>query len=78
MHNLSIKFLNCEGENVYSDTRHILTYDSTRKIISAVKMKHKYLESYNYLTVTKDGSSGILPPNNISELNPYIHVWASE
>ena len=23
-------FLNCAGENVYADTRHILTYDSTR------------------------------------------------
>ena len=47
-------FLNCEGESMYADTRHILTYDSTRGIISAVKMRHKYLEGYN-LTVTKDG-----------------------
>ena len=46
-------FVNCEGENVYADIRHILTYDSTRGIISAVKMRHKYLEGYN-LTVTKD------------------------
>jgi hypothetical protein len=63
-------FLNCEGEN--ADTRHILTYDSTRGIISALKtlVRHKYLEGYN-LTVTKDGSTGILLPNNISELNPY-------
>ena len=30
-------FVNCEGESVYADTRHILTYDSTREIISAVK-----------------------------------------
>ena len=64
-------FLNCEKENVYVDTRHILTYDSTRGMISAVKIRHKYLEGYN-LTVTKYGSSGILLPNNISELNPYM------
>ena len=64
-------FVNCEGESVYADTHHILTYDSTREIISAVKMRHKYLEGYN-LTVTKDGSSGILLPNNISELNSYM------
>ena len=64
--------LDCEGENVYTDTRHILTYDSTRGIISAVKIRHiKYLEGYN-LTVIKDGSSGILLPNNISELNAYM------
>ena len=64
-------FVNCEGESVYADTRHILTYDSTRGIISAFKMRHKYLEGYN-LTVTKDGSTGILLPNNISELNSYM------
>ena len=64
-------FLKCEGENTYADTRHIFTYDSTNKIISAVKMRHKYLEGYN-LTVTKNGSYGILLPNNISELNPYM------
>ena len=64
-------FLNCEGENVYADTRQILTFDSTRGIISAVKMRHKYLEGYN-LTVRKDGSTGILLPNNISELNAYM------
>ena len=64
-------FLTCEGESVYADTRHILTYDSTREIISAVKMRHKYLEGYN-LTVRKDGSTGILLPNNISELNSYM------
>ena len=34
-------------------------------------MRHKYLKGYN-LTVTKDGSHGILLPNNISELNPYM------
>ena len=61
-------FLNCEDEYMYADTRHILTYDSTKEKISAVKMRHKYLEGYN-LTVTKDGSYGILLPNNISELN---------
>ena len=59
-------FLNCEGESVYADTNHILTYDSTREIISAVKMRHKYLEGYN---LTKNG---ILLPNNISELNAYM------
>ena len=66
-------FLNCKGESVYADTRQILTYDSTRGIISAVKMRHKYLEGYN-LTVRKDGSTGrgILLPNNISELNSYM------
>ena len=64
-------FLNCEGEVAYSDTRHILTYDSNVGVISAIKMRHKYLEGYN-LTVTKDGSYGILLPNNISELNPYM------
>ena len=68
IHNL---FLNCEGENVYADTSRILTYDSTRGIISAVKIRHKYLEGYNF-TVTKDGSSGILLPNNITELNAYM------
>ena len=64
-------YLNCEGEIAYADTHHILTYDSNRGIISAVKMRHKYLKGYN-LTVTKDGSHGILLPNNISELNPYM------
>ena len=64
-------FLNCEGESVYADTRHIMTYDSTKRIISAVKMRHKYLEGYN-LTVIKDGSTGTLLPNNISELNSYM------
>jgi hypothetical protein len=64
-------FWNCEGDNVYTDTHSILTYDSTRGVISAVKIRHKYLEGYN-LTVTKDGSSGILLPNNISDLNPYM------
>ena len=34
-------------------------------------MRHKYLEGYN-LTVTKNGAYGILLPNNISELNPYM------
>ena len=34
-------------------------------------MRHKYLEGYN-LTVTKDGSYGILLPNNISDLNKYM------
>ena len=46
-------FLKCEGESVYADTRHILTYDSTREIISAIKIRHKNLEGYN-LTVIKD------------------------
>ena len=64
-------YLNCEGEIAYADTHHILTYDSSRGIISAVKMRHKYLKGYN-LTVTKDGLRGILLPNNISELNPYM------
>ena len=64
-------FLNCEGEIVYADTHQILTFDSTGGIISAFKMRHKYLEGYN-LTVTKDGSTGILLPNNISELNSYM------
>ena len=64
-------YLNCEGEIAYADTHHILTYDSNRGIISAVKMRHKYLKGYN-LTVTKDGSHSILLPNNISELNPYM------
>ena len=63
--------LKCEGEHVYVDTRHILTYDSEERTISAVKMRHKYLKGYN-LTVTKDGSHAILLPNNISELNPYM------
>ena len=64
-------FLKCEEEIAYADTRHTLTYDSNKGIISAVKMRHKYLEGYN-LTVTKDGSYGILLPNNISELNQYM------
>ena len=34
-------FLKCEGESVYADTHHILTYDSTREIISAVNIRHK-------------------------------------
>ena len=59
-------FLNCEGESVYADTNHILTYDSTREIISAVKIRHKYLKGYN---LTKNG---ILLPNNITELNAYM------
>ena len=63
--------LNCEGEIAYTDTRHILTYDSNKEVISAVKMRHKYLKGYN-LTVTKDGSYSILLPNNISELNQYM------
>ena len=63
--------LNCEGEIAYADTRHIWTYDSNKGVISAVKMRHKYLEGYN-LTVTKDGSYGILFPNNISDLNKYM------
>ena len=67
-----IGLLDCEGENVYASTRHILTYDSTEGIISAVRVRYiKYLEGYN-LTVTKDGSTGILLPNNISELNSYM------
>ena len=61
-------FLNCEGEIAYADTPHILAYDSNKKVISAVKMRHKYLKEYNW-TVTKDGSYGILLLNNISELN---------
>ena len=64
-------FLRCEGESVYADTHHILTYDSTREIISAVNIRHKYLEGYN-LTEIKDGSTGILLPNNITELNSYM------
>ena len=64
-------FLNCEDDYVYADVGHILTYDSTKEIISAVEMRHKYLEGYN-LTMTKDGSYGILLPNNISELNIYM------
>ena len=64
-------FLKCEEETAYADIRHILTYDSNKGVISAVKMRHKYLEGYN-LTVTKDGSYGILLPNNISELNQYM------
>ena len=64
-------FVNCEGESVYADTRHILTYDSTREIISAIKIRHKNLERYN-LTVIKDGSRGIMLPNNITELNAYM------
>ena len=51
---------------MHPDTRHILTYDYTRGIISAVKIRHKYLEGYN---LTKNG---ILLPNNISELNSYM------
>ena len=58
---------------MYVDTHHILTYDSTRGIISALKIRHKYLEGYN-LTVTKDGSSSILLPNDISDLNPYMYM----
>ena len=68
---IAYPFLDCEGESVYADTRHILTYDSTREIISAVKIRHKYLEGYN-LTVRKDGSTGILLPNNITELSSYM------
>ena len=49
---IGLLFLKCEGENTYADTRHIFTYNSTRRIISAVKMRHKYLKGYN-LTVTK-------------------------
>ena len=65
-------FLNyCEGEIAYADTRHILTYDANKQIISAFKMRHEYLEGYN-LTLTNDGSYGILLPNNISELNQYM------
>ena len=64
-------FLKCEGESVYADTRHILTYDSTREIISAIKIRHKNLEGDN-LTVIKDGSRGIMLPNNITELNSYM------
>ena len=64
-------FLKCEEETAFADTRHILTYDSNKGVISAVKMRHKYLEGYN-LTVTKDGSYRILLPNNISELNQYM------
>ena len=59
-------FLNCEGESVYADTNHILMYDSTREIISAVRIRHKYLKGYN---LTKNG---ILLPNNITELNSYM------
>ena len=65
-------FLNCKNEYyVYADVRHILTYDSKEDVISAFKVRHKYLEGYN-LTVTNDGSCGILLPNNISELNQYM------
>ena len=35
---IGLLFLKCEGENTYADTRHIFTYNSTRRIISAVKM----------------------------------------
>ena len=67
-----ISLLDCKGENVYASTRHILTYDSTKGIVSAVRVRYiKYLEGYN-LTITKDGSTGILLPNNISELNSYM------
>ena len=67
-----IGLLDCKGENVYASTRHILTYDSTKGIISAVRVRYiKYLEGYN-LTMIKDGTIGILLPNNISELNPYM------
>ena len=63
--------LNCEGEIAYTDTRHILTYDSNKEVISAIRIRHKYLKGYN-MTVTKDGSYSILLPNNISELNQYM------
>ena len=53
---------------MYADTRHILTFDSTRGIISAVKMRH---EGYN-LTVIKDGSTSILLLNNITELHSHM------
>ena len=67
-----ISLLDCKGENVYANTRHILTFDSTKGIISAVRVRYiKYLEGYN-LTMIKDGIIGILLPNNISELNPYM------
>ena len=67
-----IGLLDCKGESVYADTRHILTYDPTKGIISAVRVRYiKYLEGYN-LTMIKDGTIGILLPNNISELNPYM------
>ena len=61
----------CEGEIVYGDTNYIYTYDSNKRIISAFKMRHKYLEGYN-LTLTSDESYGILLPTNISELNLYM------
>ena len=36
---IGLIFLKCEGENTYADTRNIFTYDSTRRIISSVKMR---------------------------------------
>ena len=61
----------CEGETIYADTHYIYTYDSNTEVISAFKMRHKYLNAYN-LTLTSNGSYGILLPNNISELNQYM------
>ncbi len=70
-HNCRDLHLNCEGEIAYTDTRHILTYDFNKEVISAIKIRHKYLKGYN-VTVTKDGSYRLLLPNNISELNQYM------
>ena len=66
-------FVACEGEIAYANTHLKLTYDSNKEVISAVKMslRHKYWVEYNS-TVMKDGSYGIVLPENISELNNYM------
>ena len=76
-----ISLLDCKGENVYASTRHILTYNSNKEIISAVRIRYiKHLEGYN-LTMIKDGTiyyggrEGPFQTSNFSDLrsNDMLH-----
>ena len=63
----SFFMLKCDGEHASADPGQMLTYDSSKGLISAIMMRHRYLRGYD---LTKAGY--IMLPDDISELNQYI------
>jgi hypothetical protein len=59
--------LKCDDKYASVDPDQILTYDSHRGLILAIKIRHIYLGGYN---MTKTGF--IILPDEIFELNPYM------
>ena len=60
----------CDGEYANTDTKHTLTYNANKGVITEVRMRHQNLQGYN---ITQGVYHNImLLPNNLSELNQYM------